>query len=210
MSPVLPRRNAAVSPARPDSFPGRRSRRRIAIAATGALALLSAVAVGSAAADAAGGAPAARPGQADSRAAEGPSLTGSGKLYRSAGDNIHFSFDARFRADQGPLDARGTFRLSHVFPNGTSGFAEGRIDCLITGGKIATASGIVTRTDRPGLKGKRVGFSVSDHGRHDRLGYSWATDDPAKTKDLPPCAASAPFEILESGDFTVVPWRVRH
>ncbi|MFB6439390.1 hypothetical protein ACFCVY_21795 [Streptomyces sp. NPDC056411] len=193
----------------PLSSPNRRSRARIALATAGAVALAAALTAGSAAAS--DGAPAARPAHPAPAADAGPSLTGSAKLYRSAGDNIHFTFDARFRKDQGPLDAKGTFRFSHVFPNGTHGFAEGRIDCLMTGGKTATASGIVTRTDRPGLKGKRVGFSVRDDGRHDRLGYSWAaTNDPAETKDLPRCVASAPFEILESGDFTVVPWRIRH
>ncbi|MGP8303170.1 hypothetical protein ACTPOK_35605 [Streptomyces inhibens] len=192
----------------------RRSRTRIAIATAGAAALVAAVAAGSAAAS--DGAPAARAGRsghpaAASRAAEDPSLTGSAKLYRSAGDNIHFAFNARFGKRESPLDAHGTFRFSHVFPNGTGAFAEGRIDCLITGGKVATASGIVTRTDKPGLKGKRVGFSVHDDGRHDRLGYSWVgTNDPAATKDLPKCVASAPFETLESGDFTVVPWQVKH
>ncbi|MFF7412835.1 hypothetical protein [Streptomyces lydicus] len=188
----------------------RGTRARVALATAGAVALAAAVTAGSAAAsDVAPGARSGRP--TASVSAKDPRLTGSAKLYRSAGDNIHFAFDAHFRKDQGPMDARGTFRFSHVFPNGTSGFAEGRIDCLMTGGKIATASGIVTRTDRPGLKGKRVGFSVRDDGRHDRLGYSWVgTDGPWATKDLPPCVASAPFETLESGDFTVVPWRIRH
>lgn len=189
----------------PVSARSRRTRR--AIATAGAVALVAAVTAGSAVAS--GGAPAAHP-RHTAATAQDPRLTGSAKLYRSAGDNIHFAFDAHFRKDQGPLDATGTFRFSHVFPNGTGAFAEGRIDCLITGGKIATASGIVTRTDKPALKGKRVGFSVRDNGRHDRLGYSWIGTSPWETKDLPPCVASAPFETLESGDFTVVPWQVPH
>ncbi|MFI9048900.1 hypothetical protein [Streptomyces sp. NPDC053427] len=185
----------------------RRRHLRTAIAALGAAALIGAAAEGSAAAS---GVAHAAP-RSTAGAAAGPSLTGSAKLYRSAGDIIHFAFDAHFGRDESPLDARGTFRFSHVFPDGTGAFAEGRIDCLLTGGRTATASGIVTATDKPGLKGKRVGFSVRDDGRHDRLGYSWAaTGDPSVTEDLPKCVASAPFEILESGDFTVVPWRVKH
>lgn len=189
----------------PVSARSRRTRR--AIATAGAVALVAAVTAGSAVAS--DGAPAAHP-RHTAATAKDPRLTGSAKIYRSAGDNIHFAFDAHFRKDQGPLDAKGTFRFSHVFPNGAGAFAEGRIDCLITGGKIATASGVVTRTDKPELKGKRVGFSVRDNGRHDRLGYSWIGTSPWETEDLPPCVASAPFEILESGDFTVVPWQIPH
>lgn len=83
----------------------------------------------------------------------------------------------------------------------------------MTGGNVATAGGIVTETDIPGLGGKRVGFSVHDvrdadgRGGADRLGYSWAaTPGPATTKGLPRCVSAAPFETVERGDFTVVPW----
>ncbi|UNO43683.1 hypothetical protein KGS77_04025 [Streptomyces sp. MST-110588] len=141
---------------------------------------------------------------------EDPRLTGSAKLHRSDGDDVRFAFDARFRKDQRPDQARGTFSVRHVSSAGSGAFT-GRIDCLVTGGKVAVASGIVTETDVPRLKGKRVGFTVHDQGGHDRVGYSWAaTNDPAATKDLPKCVSSAPFETVERGDFTVVPWEPDH
>ncbi|MEV5599603.1 Repetin [Streptomyces sp. NPDC052496] len=196
-----------------DSTTRTTTRRRLRVLAVPAAALLAAGAAGTAlavpSADAAH--PTARPATAQSAAGtqEDPRLTGSAKLRRADGDDVRFSFDARFRRDETPDKARGTFAFRHVGKGG-SGWAKGRVDCLVTGGKVAVTSGIVTATDIRGLKGKRVGFSVHDvggRGTGDRLGYSWAaTAGPADTKDLPPCVSSAPFETVERGDFTVVPW----
>ncbi|MFF3271076.1 hypothetical protein ACFYWU_09085 [Streptomyces chrestomyceticus] len=183
----------------------RTTARRRRVLALSAAALLTAGAAASSAL-AAGPEDAAHPVGAAGRSAEDPRLTGSAKLRRSDGDDVRFSFDARFRKDETPFEARGTFAFRHVGAT-ESGWAKGRIDCLVTGGKVAVTSGIVTETDIPGLKGKRVGFSVHDRGRNDRLGYSWAaTAGPWETKDLPKCVSSAPFETVESGGFTVVPW----
>ncbi|MBO0653537.1 Repetin [Streptomyces triculaminicus] len=172
----------------------RPSRTRLA-AVAGAL-LLSATAVGSAiAADSSANAPLAKE----------PALTGSAKMYRHSGDTVHFAFDAHGAGEK----AQGTFRFSHRFVQGGGASAEGRIDCLLSGGKVAVATGIVTKTDKPGLKGKRVGFTVSDEGkgRRDRLGYSWAaTNDPVGMKEVPKCLSSAPYEIVETGDFQVARW----
>ncbi|GAA3073279.1 hypothetical protein FHS39_004284 [Streptomyces olivoverticillatus] len=172
----------------------RPSRTRLATVG-GALLLTAAVACPALAADSAG----------DTHFAKEPALTGSAKMYRYSGDTVHFSFDAHGAGEQ----AKGTFGFSHRFVQGGGAWAEGRIDCLISGGNVAVATGIVTRTDKPGLKGKRVGFTVVDQGKgkRDRLGYSWAiTNDPSSMKDLPKCVSSAPYEIVESGDFTVAPW----
>ncbi|MBB1259593.1 hypothetical protein [Streptomyces alkaliterrae] len=129
-----------------------------------------------------------------------PRLRGTAKLHRPEGHVIHFTFDGR----GGGMDTRGTFRFSH-YAGDEGAYAVGRLDCMISGGGVTTASGVITRSDLKGAKGKRVGFSVTDDGT--RLGYSWAmTGSPAATKDLPPCAASAPFERVESGGFEVVPW----
>ncbi|MEU7190430.1 hypothetical protein [Streptomyces sp. NPDC045369] len=146
---------------------------------------------------------------------DGPRLTGAAKLRRLDGDDVRCSFDARFRRDRTPGDARGTFGFRHVGRT-DSGWARGRIDCLVTGGKAATTGGIVTETDIPGLKGERVGFSVreSTTSATPSAGAAptgWATDwaatpGPATTKDLPRCVSAAPFETVERGDFTVVPW----
>lgn len=140
---------------------------------------------------------------------EAAALTGTAKLYRSAGDDITFSFDAHLAAKDkaDPMKATGTFGWSHYL-NGEGAWAKAKVDCLVTGGKVAVVSGVVTETDLPGEKGKRVGITVHDLGRHDRLGYSWATTEDLGPKDLPKCVSSAPFEKVKkgTGDFTVVPW----
>ncbi|MFF4408281.1 hypothetical protein ACFY2W_11000 [Streptomyces sp. NPDC001262] len=178
-------------------------RNRTRIAALGAALLIATAAAGTAVASDDAGGRHNRPQR------EAASLTGTGKLYRSAGDDIHFTFDAHLDAkDQmAPDKAHGTFRFSHYL-HGKGASAEGRIDCLVTGGKVAVATGVITKSDLDGSVGKRVGFTVDDRGRHgDRLGYSWAaTGSPRDTNDLPKCVSSAPFEKVESGDFTVVPW----
>ncbi|MGW3008194.1 hypothetical protein ACWC9R_05045 [Streptomyces sp. NPDC001219] len=139
-----------------------------------------------------------------------PSLTGSAKLARRPGDNVHFRFNARGFADR----ARGTFYVSHHLGKDWGGYFKGRIDCLLTGGPVAVATGVVTEThfkSAPGLprvgdlRGKRFGFTVLDAGRKDRLGYSWAMDGLPKN-GVGKCLGSAPFETLEKGDFTVHHW----
>ncbi|MFH8661659.1 Repetin [Streptomyces afghaniensis] len=156
---------------------------------------------------AAGSAGASAPGESKREAA---ALTGTAKLYRSAGDDITFSFDAHLAAKDkaDPMKATGTFEWSHYL-NGEGAWAKAKVDCLVTGGKVAVVSGVVTATDLPGAKGTRVGITVHDLGRHDRLGYSWATTEDLGPKDLPKCVGSAPFEKVRkgTGDFTVVPWR---
>lgn len=142
---------------------------------------------------------------------EAAALTGAAKLSRTLGDDITFAFDAHLAAAHrdDPAKATGTFRFSHYL-DGEGAWARGRIDCLVTGGKVAVATGVITGSSLPGAKGKRVGFTVHDVGRHDRLGYSWAsTGNPAKTKDLPKCVSSAPFEHVMSGtgDYRVLPWQ---
>ncbi|AZM47228.1 Repetin [Streptomyces sp. WAC 06738] len=139
------------------------------------------------------------------------SLTGTAKLTRSLGDDITFSFDARLAAkhNDDPRQATGTFRFSHYL-GGEGAWAEADVDCLVTGGKVAVVSGVITDTDLPGAKGLRVGVTVHDQGRHDRLGYSWAaTGSPVEDKDLAPCVSSAPFEKVKggTGDFRVQPWQ---
>ncbi|MFE7032259.1 Repetin [Streptomyces sp. NPDC057621] len=141
-------------------------------------------------------------------AREAAALTGSAKLYRSAGDDITFSFDARLAAkdNDDPLKATGTFEWSH-YAGGEGAWAKAEVDCLLTGGRVAVVSGVITDSDLPGAKGKRVGVTVHDTGRHDRLGYSWAATG-GPVGGLPRCVSSAPFEKVKkgTGDFTVVPW----
>ncbi|HZF91308.1 Repetin [Streptomyces sp.] len=176
---------------------------RTKIAALGvALLLAGGAAAGTTAASAAG------------EPREAAALTGTAKLYRSAGDDITFTFDAHLAAGDtaDPTAATGTFSFSH-YRGDWGAWAKAEVDCLVTGGKVAIVSGVITDSDLPGAEGKRVGVTVHDLGRHDRLGYSWAmTGSPAQTpKDLPKCVSSAPFEKVRkgTGDFTVVPWQPR-
>ncbi|MFB0625900.1 hypothetical protein [Streptomyces sp. AB3(2024)] len=142
------------------------------------------------------------------------SLTGSAKMFRADGQQVRFSFDAHGFAPAEPDEpgapagtSRGTFRFSHYTADGKQGaYAEGRIDCLLTGGPVATATGVITRSDLPdGAIGKRVGFTVYDgkgDGRKDRVGYSWAVGS-ITTMEVPKCLSAAPYETVESGDFKV-------
>lgn len=177
--------------------------RRTRTAVLGAALLLTAATAGSVAASGSG--------SHEEHREEAAALTGTAELYRSAGDDITFTFDAHLAAedDDDPLKATGTFAFSHYL-NGEGARAEAKVDCLITGGKVAVVSGVITSSDLPGAVGRRVGVTVHDLGDRDRLGYSWAaTGSPAETKDLPRCVGSAPFEKVKrgTGDFTVVPWQ---
>jgi len=178
-----------------------RSHRRTKIAAIGAALLITTGAAGSAVAS----------GDSTSgeRQREAAALTGTAKLYRSLGDDITFSFDAHLAAkdNDDPTKATGTFRYSHYL-NGEGGWAKAKVDCLVTGGKVAVVSGVITDTDIEGAKGNRVGITVHDVGGKDRLGYSWAATEGPATKDLPKCVGSAPFEKVKAGtgDYRVLPW----
>ncbi|MFJ9417388.1 hypothetical protein ACIRPT_24860 [Streptomyces sp. NPDC101227] len=192
-------------------MPRIRLRRPFAAAATalavGAVTVLTLGGTG--AATAAEGGP--RTGaQAVRHTVDEPLLKGSGKLERDAGDNAHLTVDAHGFAG----NARGTFYVSHHVGAKWGGYFKGRIDCLLTGGPVAVVTGVVSEshfTDAPGmphvgdLKGKRLGFTVLDDGKKDRLGYSWAIDGLPK-KSVGKCESSAPFETLEKGDFTVHHW----
>ncbi|MGW6420318.1 Repetin [Streptomyces sp. NPDC055055] len=141
-------------------------------------------------------------------APEAAALTGTAKLYRPAGDDITFAFDAHLAAKdrQDPMKATGTFRFSH-YKGDRGGYAEVEVDCLTTGGKVAVVSGTVVETDVKEFRKARVGVTVHDDPAGDRLGYTWMTADPQKDK-VPPCLGGAPFEKVRAGtgDFRVVPW----
>ncbi|RSN26950.1 hypothetical protein DMC61_26210 [Amycolatopsis sp. WAC 04169] len=129
-----------------------------------------------------------------------PSLVGSAKMLRKDGQDVRFAFDAHGLFPE----SKGTFRVSHV-GGGFSAYFKGRIDCLVVGGPVAVVTGIVEDTDVPGLKDRRVGMTVYDNGKRDRLGYSWGPD-PEHKQIVPPCLSSATFERVESGDFKAVEW----
>ncbi|MCF3122796.1 Repetin [Streptomyces arenae] len=145
-------------------------------------------------------------------------LTGTAMIDRPKGDEITFTFDARLDAADAkdPGKAHGTIRFSHYMEElKWGGAGEARVDCLMTGGKVATVSAVVTEADGD-LKntvGKRVGLTVHDQGKQDRFGYSWAmTGLPAELPDdMPKCVSAAPFEKTRpgSGTFHVLPMKDR-
>ncbi|MFE5668252.1 Repetin [Streptomyces niveus] len=187
----------------------RRTRRTRALAVGAALLIAGAVATTGGSAVASPGAEASAGAGERSTSREAAALTGTAKLYRS-GDDITFTFDAHLAAENtdDPSKATGTFRFSHYL-NGEGATAEVEVDCLVTGGRVAVVSGVITETDLEGAKGERVGVTVHDLGRKDRLGYSWAsTGSPADQGPLPKCVSSAPFESVKAGtgDFRVLPW----
>ncbi|GGS03549.1 hypothetical protein GCM10010252_47850 [Streptomyces aureoverticillatus] len=191
--------------------------------AVGAALLITAGAAGAAVAS---GEDVTRPGKKVGRHAaerseprEAAALTGRAKLFRKTTEDVTFTFDAHLAKKNvtRPDKATGTFKFVHLDrPGGKGGWAKGRIDCLLTGGKVATTTGIITETSA-GLmektRGGRVGFSVHDtgKGKPDRVGYSWAaTGGPTGDKKLPKCTSAAPFEKVKrgTGDFHVSPWKV--
>ncbi|MGW2231541.1 Repetin [Streptomyces formicae] len=157
---------------------------------------------------------------ATSAAADSPrhvreaALTGTAMIDRAKGDEITFTFDAHlpFADRQDPGKARGTIRFSHYVEElNWGGAGEAKVDCLMTGGKVATVSAVVTRADDD-LKdtiGKRVGLTVHDRGKQDGFGYSWAMVGlpSALPDDMPKCVGGAPFEKTRrgSGTFHVAP-----
>ncbi|MEU4949715.1 hypothetical protein ACFYN3_03180 [Streptomyces lavendulae] len=181
---------------------------RTSVVGIAALAVIGGLAVSASAS-----APSAPVSDEARKAPKESSLTGSAKMFRADGQQVRFAFDAHGFAPAEPDEpgapagtSRGTFRLSHYTADGTHGaYAEGRIDCLLTGGPVATATGVITGSDLPGAIGKRVGFTVYDgkgDGKKDRVGYSWAVGS-IPTMDVPKCLSAAPYETVESGDFKV-------
>jgi hypothetical protein len=117
-------------------------------------------------------------------------------------------------ADHGlPTDATGTVVVTHRAADSawTVRFVA-TVDCLVTAPGIAGFTAVVTEGDGPAAQmvGQRLGFSVSDQGRHDRVGFSWAVvnadQDSAGTWGegrTGTCMAPAPFAPVVSGDYTV-------
>ncbi|MGA5299378.1 hypothetical protein ACPCHT_05585 [Nucisporomicrobium flavum] len=128
------------------------------------------------------------------------SLVGTATLWRATGDDIRFTFDAHGFG----LDVRGTFAVSHYL-NGEGAWMKGNIDCLVVGGDVAVVTGVITDSSQPQWIGVRRGMTVYDHGRKDRVGYSWVLD-PGSTESVPKCVSGAPYEYVETGDFRAVEW----
>ncbi|MFF3623657.1 hypothetical protein [Streptomyces sp. NPDC002467] len=170
---------------------------------------------------------AAGPAPAAPAAAKVASVHGGGTIFfpYSAEDDIRFTVEAESvpwskpypapGLEKGlPTDARGRVTISHRFKeNGFTGTAEAEVDCLVTGGRTATLTAVVTSSN-VGWEGKRIGISVQDgqRGEPDRLGFSWGVanvdvkpDGTVAEPRVGTCMAPAPFTEVTKGTFRVTP-----
>lgn len=111
-------------------------------------------------------------------------------------------------------DARGTLKFSHSRGEVT-GWAEATVDCLVTSGRTATLTAVVTKSnvEEPGA---RLGISVQQGGKGepDRLGFSWGVVnvDPENIDEngqlvrpqAGSCMAPAPFTTVIKGGYKVI------
>ncbi|MEV6301482.1 hypothetical protein AB0M02_18875 [Actinoplanes sp. NPDC051861] len=149
------------------------------------------------------------------RGGEIASLRGSARVLfpPSPDDDVRFAVDAhaRYRNPTGsPFpaagDSWGTARLTHVFTGERPGviWYSIRVTCLMTGGNTATVTGEIVDAAPDGRSaiGSVVGFSVTDLGRRDRVGFTGLPtgDQPV----LRECMGPAGYFSLRDGDYTVV------
>ncbi|MFJ8160868.1 hypothetical protein ACIRBY_08035 [Streptomyces sp. NPDC096136] len=171
---------------------------------------------------------AAAPAPANPTAHKPASVHGGGKVafpYVPEEHDIRFTVDAEqvpwsrpFQGEGGeqgmPVDARGKVTVYHAMPDRNfTGVAEAEVDCLVTAGKTATITAVVTSSN-VGWEGKRIGISVQDgeHGAPDRVGFSWGIanvdvkpDGSASEPRVGTCMAPAPFTEVVEGGFKVTP-----
>ncbi|MET9268535.1 hypothetical protein [Kribbella sp. NPDC003557] len=137
-------------------------------------------------------------------------------------DVRHFDFDATAAPYSRPIpgapiglpsDANGTVKISHYVAAWKKTIrAEGTVDCLVTAPGVASLTAKITKADEPvqDWVGKRLGFSVQDNGRHDRVGLSWTVVNlqqgaSGQWEEAPvgTCMAPAPFAPVTKGDYKV-------
>ncbi|MFF5702219.1 hypothetical protein ACFY7H_06920 [Streptomyces sp. NPDC012794] len=171
---------------------------------------------------------AAAPAPATPTAHKPASVHGGGTVsypYVPADHDIRFTVDAEaapwsrpFPAPGGeqgmPVDARGRVTVFHAMPDQDfTGVAEAEVDCMVTGGRTATVTAVVTSSN-VGWEGKRIGISVQDgeRGAPDRVGFSRGianvdvkADGSASAAPVGTCMAPAPFTEVVKGGFKVTP-----
>ncbi|MFG2342131.1 hypothetical protein [Streptomyces yangpuensis] len=171
---------------------------------------------------------AAAPAPAAPAAPKVASVHGGGTVhypYAPASHDIRFTVDAESvpwsrplkgeGLEQGlPTDARGRVTVYHAIPEqGFTAVSEAEVDCMVTGGRTATITAVVTSSN-VGEEGKRIGLSVQDgeRGAPDRFGFSWGVvnldakpDGTAAASTVGTCMAPAPFTEVTRGGFKVTP-----
>ncbi|MFB6583185.1 MULTISPECIES: hypothetical protein [unclassified Streptomyces] len=202
-----------------------KNRKRVLVLA-GTAAALVATLIAAAPAPAAPTAPAASAASAAPAAPKLASVHGGGTVdypYVPKEHVIRFTVDADaapwsrpFPArggEQGmPVDARGKVTVYHAKPEENfTAVAEAEVDCLVTGGRTATVTAVVTSSN-VGWEGKRIGISVQDgeRGAPDRVGFSWGIanvdvqpDGSVSEPRVGTCMAPAPFTEVTKGGFKV-------
>ncbi|QDY78040.1 hypothetical protein [Streptomyces qinzhouensis] len=167
--------------------------------------------------------PAAAAPAGEDRGAATARVKGSARIHFTLRpqDTIRFTIDATAVPYSKPLpgvptglptDARGTLRFSHYIPEtGRTGWAVADVDCLSTGGKTATVTAIVRKTNVERV-GKRVGisFQQGENGAPSRAGFSWGivnadggTDGAGAAGGTGTCQAPAPFAPAIDGGYRV-------
>ncbi|PCG87581.1 hypothetical protein CIB93_02485 [Streptomyces sp. WZ.A104] len=194
--------------------------RKTAIGAAAAITVLAGLV-------AAGPAPAAPAASAEWKPAKTASVHGTARIsyIESPDDDIRFTIHARQAPFTRPIppdaprglatDARGTLKFSHTTPSGARGWAVAQVDCLVTSGRTATLTAVVTKSNVE-KAGARLGISVQQGGRGepDRTGFSWGVVnvDPGNVDEngglvrprTGTCMAPAPFTTVIKGGFRVV------
>ncbi|MFE7262444.1 hypothetical protein ACFU9B_10330 [Streptomyces sp. NPDC057592] len=204
--------------------------RKTTLGATAAIAVLA----GLIAAGPAPAAPATTPtatvtptASAGQQVAKTASVHGKARIsyIESLDDDIRFTIDAVQKpfsrtwpgnaSGRMATDAWGTLKFSHTTPSGAGGWAEAEVDCLVTSGRTATLTAVVTKSNVEEV-GARLGISVQQgaEGEPDRLGFSWgvANIDPGSVDEkgdlvrpqAGTCMAPAPFTTVIKGGFKVV------
>ena len=105
-----------------------------------------------------------------------------------------------------PVDVDGTFHATHWHPDGSVvAEFEGPAGCLMGGADVAVMTGVITKADNPlcprlSWSVGRVGITVDDHGRRDRIGWSWMV---MGFYPVSGCTSTAPFFPVSIGDLAV-------
>ncbi|MFF4159004.1 hypothetical protein [Streptomyces sp. NPDC001678] len=163
---------------------------------------------------------AASPAGGEPRITSTSSLTGWGRMdYPAPGNDIRVTVDARAFYGPGhlPVRSEGTFRISHRTDavNGqpaSDHWGEFAVDCLTTGGPVATVTGRLVRTDPGGPWEKagylkrhiRMGVSfyvAGENGGRSRIGLSGGTEK--GELPLKKCMAPAPDAAVVAGGYTL-------